>query len=377
MTTREDTVGRRVRRNPHLLCTWQGDGRVVRSARRPSAVPASPLVLDLLDRLAAWTDVDVLAAQLDVPTPALSMLLDALLAHDLVEEHPPTGAADEGPATPDPWAPWSPTAYLFHVATRDETFTPRPAPRLPAVAGPRPPVVLPARSGPSVPLPLPRLGEASLAQALRDRRTHRHFGGGGVGAQHLGTLLGSTFGVQAWAHAEEGPLALKTSPSGGARHSLEAYAWVRHVEGVPAGLYHYRPDRHVLESLANDAPPDHVTRWLPQQDGYEGAAVVVAMASVLARVAWRYRTARAYRVVLLEAGHLAQTFCLTATALGLAPFCTGALADSAIERDLGLDGIGQPVFYVVGAGRRAEGEWRPHADRPAPRLEVTDLGRAL
>ena len=77
---------------------------------------------------------------------------------------------------------------------------------------------------------------------------------------------------------------------------------------------------------------------------------MVVLASVLARVAWRYRSARAYRVVLIEAGHLAQTFCLTATALGLAPFCTGALADSVIEGDLGLDGLDQPVMYAVGAG---------------------------
>ncbi len=120
-----------------------------------------------------------------------------------------------------------------------------------------------------------------------------------------------------------------------------------------------------------------MTRWLPLQVGYEGAGVVVVLASVLARVAWRYRSARAYRVVLIEAGHLAQTFCLTATALGLAPFCTGALADSVIEGDLGLDGLDQPVMYAVGAGRVAPGDWQPHEGRPAPRLEVTDLGRAL
>ena len=44
--------------------------------------------------------------------------------------------------------------------------------------------------------------------------------------------------------------------------------------------------------------------------------------------------ARAYRDVLLEAGHFCQTFCLAATSLGLASFCTGALADSIIEEDL-------------------------------------------
>ena len=101
------------------------------------------------------------------------------------------------------------------------------------------------------------------------------------------------------------------------------------------------------------------------------------LASELARVAWRYRSARAFRVVLIEAGHLAQTFCLTATALGLGPFSTAALADTVVERDLGIDGRTQPVLYVVGAGPRVAGEWQPHAGRVAPRLDVTELGRAL
>jgi Nitroreductase family len=57
-----------------------------------------------------------------------------------------------------------------------------------------------------------------------------------------------------------------------------------------------------------------------------------------------------YRVVLLDAGHLCQTFCLTATRLGLARFSTAALKDSLIENDLGLDGISESVLYIAGVG---------------------------
>ncbi len=60
------------------------------------------------------------------------------------------------------------------------------------------------------------------------------------------------------------------------------------------------------------------------------------MTAVLARVTWRYRFSRAYRVILLEAGHFGQTFCLVATWLGLAPFCTAAFDDEKIEADLDL-----------------------------------------
>jgi nitroreductase len=64
---------------------------------------------------------------------------------------------------------------------------------------------------------------------------------------------------------------------------------------------------------------------------------------------WRYRHSRAYRVILLEAGHFCQTFCLVATWLGLAPFCTAALDDEKIEADLGLNAH-ESVLYAAGVG---------------------------
>ena len=90
---------------------------------------------------------------------------------------------------------------------------------------------------------------------------------------------------------------------------------------------------------------------------FSGAAALFIMTAVFARTMWKYGRARAYRVVLLETGHLCQTFCLTATRLGLAPFGTAALKDSLIEKDLGLDGISESVLYVAGIG----------LVRPAPR----------
>src|SRR5438094_2730871 len=82
----------------------------------------------------------------------------------------------------------------------------------------------------------------------------------------------------------------------------------------------------------------------------EKAAALFLMTAVFPRTMWKYRVARAYRVVLLDAGHLCQTFCLVATWLGLAPFCTAALKDTLIEEDLRIDGIRESVLYVAGVG---------------------------
>jgi SagB-type dehydrogenase family enzyme len=74
------------------------------------------------------------------------------------------------------------------------------------------------------------------------------------------------------------------------------------------------------------------------------------MTAVFPRNMWKYTYPRSYRSVLLDAGHLCQTLCLVATWLGLAPFCTAALADSLIERDLEIDGITESAIYAAGVG---------------------------
>ena len=89
---------------------------------------------------------------------------------------------------------------------------------------------------------------------------------------------------------------------------------------------------------------------LPTQWWYRDASALVLLTAVFERTRWRYEGPRAYRAVLIEAGHLCQTFCLTATWLGLAPFCSMALADTAIESMLGLDGVSESVLYAAGVG---------------------------
>ena len=204
----------------------------------------------------------------------------------------------------------------------------------------------------------------SLANALLERRTWRRFGERGISRQELGTLLGLTFGVQKWIDLQAlGRAMLRTSPSGGARHPIEAYVVAANVGGLGEGVYHYSTDRHELALLRRGRARSRIERYLPGQAFFAAASALVIMTAVFPRTEWQYRFPRAYRVVHLEAGHFCQTFCLVATALGLAPFCTAALADSIIERDLGVDGVSESVVYACGVGTRPPGaHWAPLPD---------------
>ena len=261
------------------------------------------------------------------------------------------------------WEPWNPAAGFFHYSTRDIKFVDADvyerALKEKRTVTPPPPRIKKMRTAKRITLPKPK-GLDPFTSVLLRRRTWRHFSRASVSLADVGALLHLTSGVQRWAPTAAGPAPLKTSPSGGATHPGELYAVVLNVEGLSRGLYHYRADTNALELVKRGATPADVERYLPTQWWYRRAALVVFFAAVVDRSLWRYTYARAYRALLIEAGHQCQTFCLTATALDLAPFCCMALADSVIEKDFGLDGISETVLYAAGVGAKPRGvDWAP------------------
>ena len=274
----------------------------------------------------------------------------------------------------DSWIDWMPEAAFLHFATKDVRYVDADMMRQKLVRktriAPPPSPTKRYRGARRTALP-PADDRSSLASILRERRTWRQFDARArLSLSDTATLLGLTWGVQRWAHTNVGTVALKTSPSGGARHPIEVYLLARRVEGLTRGWYHYDADAHALELVADGRKAASPLTYLPEQTAYRAVNAVFVMSVMFGRTQWAYRTPRAYRVVLLDAGHLGQTFCLVATALGLAPFCSAALADRRTEADLGLDGVRESVVYACGVGIRPAGvEWAPWPTvAPLPRL---------
>ena len=99
----------------------------------------------------------------------------------------------------------------------------------------------------------------------------------------------------------------KNIPSGGGLHPLETYAVVRNVEGLENGIHHYDPISHSLRRLA-DQPADldaRVRLMLAGQDWFVDAALHLIQVARFSRNFWKYRShPKAYRAILLDAGHL-------------------------------------------------------------------------
>ena len=262
------------------------------------------------------------------------------------------------------WRPLSAAAHMFsrwdgmevdkgmHFPSFEELVRSYGAPPEPAAGrgdGERAIALPPAQPGPL---------DAQLLQRYTGRNYDPH---APLPLAVLARLLQRTFGVQAERMvAQEALVFKKTSPSAGGLHPTEAYVLAQRVPGVAPGLYHYHAVRHVLEPLAevdNAAASELARQFVADQHWFVDAPVMVVMAARVARNFWKYRNhAKAYRALMLDAGHLSQTFYLLATEAGMPAFVTAAVNEKVIERAFGLDPLSDAVVAVCGCGVAAAGQ---------------------
>jgi SagB-type dehydrogenase family enzyme len=352
------------RRSATLVVYWR-QGRAVASdyARRSDSEIKSE-DLSVLEALDGWTSLDAVERAIGhLSSSAIRSSIDRLVAAGFVHT---SGQSSDRIDALRSWRSWSPHAAFFHFGTRDHRHVgleqAERAISLKRLFGDPPRPLKNTKGGSLLRLPAASASGA-FPDVLLNRRSWRRFGTAALTRNDLSTLLGLTWGVQRWMVVGPGiRSALKTSPSGGACHSLEAYVIAQRVEGLRRGIYHYAPDHHALRLVSRKLPPAAVSDYLCQP-WYGDSAAAFVMTSVWSRVQWKYGFSRAYRTVLLEAGHFAQTFCLLATWLGLAPFCSASFDDAAIETALGIDGVSEGAIYVTGVGERpARTTWAPWPD---------------
>lgn len=363
----------RLRRAHGVVCYWYDGEFVAHPYPRGRPTALHPVVAEVLTAFGEWVEPGKAAELLDHLTPdTVAEAVEALreVGLLLVEDSP---EAERDAHVAREWGSWAPEASYFHYATQDlvradcvdeTTETPldeeqrEPVPSMFTGYPDADRVLLPRR---------PADLRVPYDQVLYARRTHRDFTDDPVPLETLATLLATTFGPVDYIDCGTGALYRRTSPAGGSRQELEAYLAIRDVTGVAPGLYHYNALEHSLELLAEGFTAEEGTRMGADQEWVGDAAFLVVLTAVLGRMYSKYRTPRCYRVSLLNAGHLGQTFVLTATALGLGPAQTGAFRDTLVAERLGLDNVGHTPLYVLAAG------WphpEPRNEPPAARLET-------
>jgi SagB-type dehydrogenase family enzyme len=223
----------------------------------------------------------------------------------------------------------------------------------------------------AVPLSAPPL-DRGLLGLMAARRSYRGFDPvARLPLEALRDCLFAGMGITGFADAGvpgHAPLPLSMTPSGGARNPYEAYVVARAVEGLAPAAYHYAAVDHSLAPVA--ALPPSLGELLGGQDWFDHAGAVIVLVAHFPRCAWKYPHPTGYRVVVLEAGHIAQNVLLAATAHGLAATPTCAVADGKLEQLLGLDRVTQGVMHTVALGVRSPTPSMADLSdvRPNPRL---------
>jgi SagB-type dehydrogenase family enzyme len=321
---------------------------------RRLTVSGRPITCEVLDFFSEWrTAQEAVTHFADYTRKSVCSALSQLVNQGLLL---PKGSRD---VTPDnriaeEWSTWLPEGS-FHFSTKDTVYARSKSNRQqlkPAMPkGPPPKIFKTVKGAEKTLLSKHTFPDSEFVQVLMARKTHRRFSQQELKLETVSQLLSLVWGVTGYLNSPVfGKLLRKTSPSGGARHPGEVYLMALRIKGLRPGLYHYHPAHHHLETISLKATRGKAALYCAGQDFARNAAALFFMTAVFQRTMWKYHMPRAYRVVLLDAGHLCQTFCLVATWLGLAPFCTAALMDSVIEDDLGIDGIRESVLYVAGVG---------------------------
>jgi SagB-type dehydrogenase family enzyme len=358
----------RLVRSPNVVAYWRGSQFCLEEFVRRRRIAAVPFAVDLL-------------AEFDTPRSSRSVAR-AFLTYTPASVEREIGRlaklgflvpASDRAARRDVAVQWRgsfPAAH-FHFAARDVSYVTDPVKltrhfRRRLAEGSQPPLFknYPGRLRFPLPDDAPPEHCPSLRSALELRRTVREFSGRPVPFRSFASVLRWTWGQTGWLDAGMlGKLIAKTSPSAGARHPIECYVLAWSVVGLPAGLYHYNVREDCLERLRRGDLRGEAVRLAAGQTWIRQAAFLCVMTAVAERLFWKYSSDDSYRLLFLDAGHLAQTFTLLATAKGLGAFTTASMKESRIETLLGLDGVREFPVYLCGAGVARSGRRDGHSPR--------------
>jgi SagB-type dehydrogenase family enzyme len=161
-----------------------------------------------------------------------------------------------------------------------------------------------------------------------------------LGRDLLSALLDDSYGVTAARRMAGGTFRFRSAASAGALYPAEIYCVVHDVEGLESGIYYFHPEKPCLASLQPwSGPPPQLAAGRP-------AGCTLVVSGIFFRSAWKYHL-RAYRYLLLDAGHLTENLHLCARRMRLDHEVLYDFDDRQVGSRLGLDGQREVPLVMV------------------------------
>ena len=184
-------------------------------------------------------------------------------------------------------------------------------------------------------------GAMSLEKAVKRRRTVRSFGDMVMNMRQFSQILWSAQGIT------ENKGFKRAAPSGGALYPADVYAAVGDncVENLTGGVYHYRPERHSVEKVAEGDRRRGLAVASLSQMWMAGARVLFVITVEYGRITWKYGE-RGVRYALMEVGHISQNILLQCQSLGLSAGIVGAFDDGKVAEAAGVLKNHEPLIIL-------------------------------
>lgn len=191
---------------------------------------------------------------------------------------------------------------------------------------------------------------SNLEIALRNRGSKRNFDlNAELSFEEFSTLIYYSAGVRSANKNIDPSPVRRFYPSGGARYPLEVYLGIQRVENVRTGIYHYNVKDNLLENIGGK---EYLDELLPAlyYPWSRDAVMIFIITAVWDRNFIKYKD-RGYRIVLMEAGHLAQNLALTAAALNIGCCNSVGFHNEKVSEALGIESHGEDSLYISVLGK--------------------------
>ncbi len=193
-------------------------------------------------------------------------------------------------------------------------------------------------------------GQASLIEAIDNRRSRRKYTDESLSLKELSFLLWCTQGVQKL--VRNGLVTQRTVPSGGGMHPFETYLVVNRVTGLEPGLYRYLAVEHKLlpVDLRERSWPELVGEASHGQTFVGKGAVVFVWTVRPYRTEWRYGD-DSLKDVLISVGHICQNLYLACEGIGAGTCAIVAYEQDLLDDLIGVDGHDEIALYLAPVGK--------------------------
>lgn len=187
----------------------------------------------------------------------------------------------------------------------------------------------------------------NLEEILLHRRSRRDFKNCTIDLRSFSRILLFGCGVSVCRYGLGSSIwSLRTYPSGGGLYPVGIYIFIFNIDTIEPGLYYYCPHEHQLQQVQSGDFRKSLAKSTSVGDSLFDSGACLVLSASLKKSSFKYGE-RAYRFILLEAGHVAHNVILLAEQEGLITLPIGGFLDDEINSVIGLDGIDEFAIYII------------------------------